>query len=639
MRKWKTPGAAALLIILSVIFCLPYLIPLNRIIVEESYLQQCSYLDVNIISLLRNGGISFWAYHFGGGYPFIKHPENTCLSPLFYLLVVPFGSAAGMKATLVFSYLIGVAGFLAFARRVMKYDILASSVSAAFFLLGSFIPFQINTGNTRDQGWLYLPLAAYLLFMSKKDRRYVLFCAGLMTLLVLNGFNLYMVPAFLFLFLFSLLYGIAGPGEGWPQLRRLLNNFMLVAVMTFLLGAVKIFPLLELLRENIRGIDQYQAAAAGAMTFKKMLLAFFSRGPYAVGNEAAMGPNGLGMGSVMYFGAVPGLFFAAACVLSFKKVWKLLVLTGAFLCLSMADNCPLDVFHLLWRLPLFHSMREVARYFSFPAVFTVSAAAGAFLASVIFKRMSAWAKALIVVIALAGAADMFIANTQYFRFTAAYQEKVPPLRKDEGFFNVVAVAAEDPKKIPAYQSGKEWGAKYRFERAGGLQYYLLRQNIGMINWFGNIPLREKAYPRYAVLAGYGDYWEDLRRDPSSANGVFRNKKYKAEAFFAEREENKVKDIHWGNNRITVEVDQVYPDTLVINQNYDREWTAEEGVLHDSGGLLSVTLSEPVKGEVAVVYRPRALYAGSAVSLAALLAGLFYLFLRGLKNKVKPTCAG
>jgi len=620
----------AALVILCLAFCLSYLLPLDRVLVEESYLQQCSYREVNLISLLKNGGISFWTYHFGGGYPFIKHPENTCLSPLFYLLVVPLGSAAGMKLELFLSYMIGAAGFLLFARRVLRYNMPASAAGAMFFLFTSFIPFQTGTGNTRDHGWLYLPLAAFTLFMSKKDRRYVFYCALVMTLLLLNGFNLYMVPAFLFLFLFALLYGAPGRGENWRGMKTLSVNFLAVAALTFLLGAVKLLPLIELLRENIRGMDQYSMAAAGAMTFKKMLLAFFSRGPYAVGNERVMGPNGLGMGSVMYFGPLPAALLAASCVFCFRRVWKLLALAAVFLCLAMADSCPLDLFYPLWHLPLFHSMREVARYFSFPAVFTLSAAAAAFLSSEVFGNMKSWAKAAVVVIALCGAADMFIANTQYYRFTRSYQERVPPAELEEGFFSVAAASVKDPGKLPSYQKAKEWKGKYRVELQGGVQYYLLRQNIGMINWFGNIPLREKAFPRYAVLMGYGGYWRDLRGDPTPGNGVLINRNYRGEAFFAGNRGNKVNGIEWGDNRISVDVDQAHPDTLVINQNYDSEWSSDKGDVREARGLLGVDLDEPVRGRVELTYRPRALYAGAALSLAALLASLFIFFFKKKK---------
>lgn len=103
-----------LLVVSSFFFCLPLIFPLNKIVFEESYLQFCSYLDLNIIHFFRDYQIPLWSFHFGGGYPFIKHPDNISLSPLFYLLILPYGSANGLKLFLLFSYASGAAGFFSF---------------------------------------------------------------------------------------------------------------------------------------------------------------------------------------------------------------------------------------------------------------------------------------------------------------------------------------------------------------------------------------------------------------------------------------------------------------------------------------------------------------------------------------------
>jgi len=186
--------------------------------------------------------------------------------------------------------------------------------------------------------------------------------------------------------------------------------------------------------------------------------------------------------------------------------------------------------------------------------------------------------------------------------------------------------------MPFYSGGKKWTGKYRRELSRGLQYYLLRQNIGLLNWFGNIRLEEEAIPKYAVLAGYGDYWDDLRSDATRANGVLRNKNYRGEAFFIEHRENTVSRAEWKSNVIEIAVDMALPGRLIINQNYNREWYSDRGELYEERGLIGIKFERPITGIVKLSYRPMSLYVGGAVSLLALLACCSYLVFQRLKGK-------
>ncbi len=468
--------------------------------------------------------------------------------------------------------------------------------------------------------------------MARESRKYIFLCAGVTTLVLLNGFNLYMVPLFLFLLIFSLVNDAGAPEGTIKAMGPTVRAFIFVGIGTFLLGAIKIFPLLELLRENARQIDDYAMASAGAMTAGKMFLAFFSRGPYAVGNEAVMGPNGLGMGAVMYFGVIPGMFFLLSCLICFKKVWKYLVVMGIFLLLAMARNSPADLFYPLWHLPLFHSMREVARYFSFPVIFMAALVMGASLSSEVFKNLNNKARIAIYVIAAIAVVNMFAANTQYFKFAGRYQEKIPPLTGEGDFFNVSGVLLKNIEQAPFYNKSRAWTGKYAEELGPGLQYYLLRQNIGLINWFGNLPLAENAAPKYGVTIGYGDYWKDFRSDLTRDNGIAANRGYKGESYFEKYSGNKVKNIEWKSNRITVDVDQDQPDNLIINQNYDKEWGSTNGRVYDAGGLIGLELSSPGIEKVELTYRPGSLYAGAAVSLTTLLIAIAFMMIPGMKRK-------
>ncbi|MFH1752947.1 MAG: hypothetical protein ABH875_02080 [Candidatus Omnitrophota bacterium] len=643
MRKMRKPMSGyinlaipALLVTLTVAFCLPVILPLNKVVIEDVYLEICSFIDLNLMHLSEGHRIPFWAFHFGGGYPFLKHPDNMSLSPLFYILMVPFGSAAGVKLFILFSYCVGVTGFYLFANRVLRLGQAGSAIGAMYFIFNSFMPYQINTGHIKDFSWFYLPLVTFCLYVSKEDRRFIFFGASLVTLVILNGFSLYLAPMVLLLFLLALLNDIPPHQDRFMGQKRLLCNLLLILAIAFLLGAVKIFPMLELFKVTMRA-KGYADAARYSMTFGKMISAFFSRGPYAVGNEVAMGPNGLNMGSVMYFGLIPGFFFLLSCVFAFMKIWRYLLAMTLFILMGMAYNSPIDLFYMLWRLPLFGSMHEVARYFSFPAVFLASVIMGTFFTSGLFTRLKKHFKVLLCLLALVGAADMFVSNARYFEFTALNQADAPKMRANEGeFFNVRKEHLYRAQRQPFFDPVRKWPQKYYEELMAGIQYYLVRQNIGLIDWFCDIPLPSYAAAKYGVLIGYGEYWKDFRGDISERNGVLRLDGYKGECFFRDHAGNRVKSVKWNTDEIVIDIGQIYPDKLVVNQNYDRDWTADPGAIFDANGLLGIALDKPVNGHVTLNYRPKAFYAGLTVSLLTLIFCLACLLVRKAR---KDTAGG
>jgi hypothetical protein len=620
-----------LLVVLSLFFCFPLIFPLNKIVFEESYLQFCSYLDLNIIHFFRDYHLPLWSFHFGGGYPFIKHPDNISLSPLFYLLILPFGSANGLKLLLLFSYATGAIGFFLFARRIMRFNLLTSVITSMLFLFNSFIPFQINTGNIRDPGWLFLPLLLYLAIKSKEDHKYLIFSAFLMTVMAFNGFSLYFVPLFLFLFLFALLDDMGPKSQRINNDRSLLLCLLIISVIAFFLSAAKLVPVFDLLKTNMREIAQYSKASEGSMTLKTMFMAFFSRGPYAVGNEATAGPEGLGMSSVMFIGIIPGILFVFSSIFCIRRVWKFLVIILLFLLLSMANNSPVDLFYVLWHLPLFNSIHECARYFSFPVVFLIPVVIGAFLSSAGFAGLDKKMKFLIYCMTLIGVLNMFVANTKYYEFSGKYQVSIPGLQTGKEFFQIKAGYPDLIENIPFYDANKKWTGKYEKELPCGLQYYLLRQNIGLINWYGNLNLTQKAIPRYIVTMGYGDYWNNFREKISVRNGVFRNDNYRGEAFFLRHKENKITSISFNTNKIAVDFTQNQSDDLIINQNYDKDWKSNIGNVYNANGLTGVSFDKPAKGSLLLRYVPFLFYLGLTISLISLLCCLLFI-LRPFKTK-------
>jgi len=626
--------------------------PLDKMVAEESYLQAISLLDINIIHLKQDFKLPFWTFHLNGGYPFINQPESLALSPLFFILILPFDSAIGAKIFLLFSYSIGVFGFFLFVRRILKFNLTVSAITTMFFSFSSFIAYQINTGNLRDQSWFYLPLITYTLFISKEKPRYLFYCAGLLTLVVLNGFSLYFPIMVLFLFLLAILESIPkkikkGFFKGyWKHIKKsLIIKLFIILIIVFFLGAVKFLPTLDLLRINSREITTYAEATAKSMTINKMFLAFFSKGPYADGNEHLMGDNGLDVGSVMYFGPIPIVLFLLSCIFCFKKAWKFILLTSIFLLLCMGDNSPIDLFYILWHIPLFSSMHEIPRYFSFPVVFMISSVSGMIFSSKMFKNMNGFWKGFIYIVAIIAAINMFYANIQYHKFTGQAQEiNIPELNYNNEFFNVQRATFLDSKYKTKdfYDPNQDWTVlygSYADEINYCIQYYLIRQNIGLINWYsGGINIDSAASPKYFVLDYYGNYLDGLRKNISKSNGIVKGEKYKGEAYFSKHDENKVNKIEWKTNKIIIHVDQQTPDQLIINQNYYKDWKSNVGKLEEYNGLLSVKL-EGNNEEIILSFKPIAFYIGLIMSLITLIFCLIYIFKINKRGYKKFTFRG
>jgi hypothetical protein len=429
------------------------------------------------------------------------------------------------------------------------------------------------------------------------------------------------------MFLYALLKDLSRSKKSVRPLRgnMLTLNFIYILLIALFLGAVKIVPVLELLSRNPRSFMEYSAASRGGMDILNFFRALLTPGPYAVGNEAVAGPNGLGMGSVFYFGYIPVVLFVLSVISCPKRIWRHLTLFAVFLLLSMASNSPVDLFYFLWHLPIYSSIHEPARYFSFPMIFSFAVITGAVLNTEYFGRIPAKWKKAVYLICFIGVLNMFRANALYYDFTAKMQMKAPErLWGREDFFSVTRFFGSE-KALPEINPLYLWGEERTRELGVGLQYFLLRQNIGLINWFGNITLPEKAVEKYRVIIGYGNYWKDLRSAPFPLNGVFPNDSYRGEAYFNNSPGiNRVKNIEWGVNRISVDIDQTTGDVLIINQNHDPEWRTDKGRLIEKNGLLAVLLDIPSDDRVTLTYLPVTLLIGGGVSLVAFLACCFIL---------------
>jgi len=589
----KDYAAIFILTALVTVFVLPYLWDIKKVLIEESILQHYSYVEFNRQSILIFKKIPFWSPYFGGGYPFYRHPSNMIFSPLFYLFILPFGSVCGSKLAVLFSYYIGVIGMYFLTRHYFKFNILGSFFSSGVFILNSYLPYQLSTGGYPFVNLLYVPFIFYCFLRAKKNNKYLFCCAFLLVLIFLNGINLKIAPIFLFLCFFSLLRLLISKET------VCLKKLTIIVTFFMLLGAVKLIPLVNLLSSdsvgkslprNITALRAYEAAESRTFDWNTLRRAILHPGPYLSDERELPGlPDGLNVGSVMYFGIIPVVFFLAGSILYFRELKTYLILLFFFVALIMGSHFIINILNYLNYIPVFNSIYSPAKYYTFYIVLLISLVSGKIFSAPYKFKCSKSLVTVLTFLGLFGMADMFLNNILYFTTLSSIKKNVTLARRQDDFFQISFLDKDkDRTSFKRYRPDLDIPSanSTRVEDiGGGMQYFLLKQNIGKIDWFGDLELDESAVPRYYGSAFYGNYWYDAD-DIRPENGIFINPGYKGEA-------------HLQGSDIRVKFKLINPDTfeltgnlkpsdtVIINQNYDRFWRTTIGSVDNFNGLISI----------------------------------------------------
>lgn len=568
-------------------FCLPFLVNIKNIYFEQQWLDNCSFQAFVRKSMLEFKQFPFWSPYFGGGYPFQAHPESLSLSP-FIIYFLLFGAWAGYKLFFLTGYLFGGIGMFFLARKAFNYNIKGALYSALLFSLTSFFPYHLHTGNFYLANFFYFPWLLLFFIKAQKDNLSVLFSAAILAFLIFNGMALYWMTVVLFLSFFAILESLFEIRRKAPVFKPdFVLRLGIIILFAILLGAVKIFPLLELLAKNSRTMHDYNAASAYSLNLNNFFLSLFSKGPYK--KPMDWFPDGNYADPVMYFGFIP----AAFCLLSFwayrkqKEIKIFFILLAVFILLAFGKNSPIDFFKALWHLPLFHSMHNPNRYFSFYIMFIIALIAGKIFGG--FKKNNRLINASLILLAVFSLNDMFWANRKY-------QEglfKTAPLviTPEKGFYQIKTYNS------PVYPRG------HISTEPDSYQYFWLLRNVGKINSICDLDLSENAIPKFYVNEVTGE--------------KNTNPDYRGEAYFLDKD-NKAEIRYFSPNVIFIDADVNKPDCLVVNQNYSNYWNSNFGRVIDSHGLIGIHFHEKGEYHIKLSYCPFSFYGGMVVSLVTLI---------------------
>lgn len=186
----------------------------------------------------------------------------------------------------------------------------------------------------------------------------------------------------------------------------------------------------------------------------------------------------------------------------------------------------------------------------------------------------------------------------------------------------VALMLDNAFRANSAHFTRVWDAKLQagpfYQVEGSGKYHLYRntvQNIGSIDWDGDILL-----PEYAVPAYFID--EDSK--------PHRNPKYRGEVWFA-RGRGGVRATRFTATVITLAVEASEPATIIVNQNFHPGWRSSRGQVTSHNGLLAVRDLPPGSRYVVTLkYSSRAFLIGLAAS-AISLAGLVWWALSRMRR--------
>lgn len=532
--------------------------------------------------------IPLWNPWRAGGQPSLVQPVSTLFSPATPL-VLAFGVLTGLKLLLLPTFVVAGLGMWALAGALGLRGV-ARLVPGLVYLGASAFPLYLSGGLPN---WL-LAMAAlpWLLALQRwsLERPVLLLATGAVWAQVLLCGA---IDRFVF---FPLLLGI--DALGLAVLRRSPRPlFLLGGALVFgaALAGVRAIPLLEVYSRYPREVETVTRAIPPGLLPTLLL----RRDPpdlltlTGAWIDAGHGRPIYWINAGAYVG-LPALLLAAAGALARSRRSALLLLNGAaFVWLCFGTTVSPSLWAWLHRLPVFGSMRDPERLMLMVLFFLALVAGFGFEAlrdalEVLGRRLPERARPRLVAAALVAGLLVLVVpmlTANHSIAASAFIVEPPGGLRDGGLFQ--------PRPEPAPFRQRIYPPEER-QWQGPLFEPVLR-NEGNLAGMLNIPI-----PVAAVAEGQPGYRGEV---------------------FLQRGDGQL-EFHVTPNEISVRATLAAPDRLVVNQNYQPGWRADgtrAAPLEEFRGRLSLPLPAG-RHELRLVYRPRSVALGAALSLAALAVG-------------------
>ena len=568
----------SIIVIIITLSSVPVFKSWSKLNFDNDFFQYASRHEAIRKSLIEYHTFPMRSHWLGGGFPTLGDPEDPTLNPLV-LLTILFNPIIGLKLIVFFSLLIGGLATYVFTRCILGYTEWGSLFSALVFGLSLFVPLRVQDGNPNEVYATFLPLCLLLIGLACRGHKFPIIVLPIVfyTMLSDGKLNCFMGMFYVGLVcLFNLVprFGVFPKDKLIDRIdARPLKVFILAISITFFVGMVRILPAVEHINEKggLGNIDLF---------FYTETYNFFGYTFERLWQETIGWKGRQGLVTV---GWLPVLLFVVATFVFWRKSLPWGVVLVLFAWLALANNVSVDLFELLWHLPIFNAVRQPIKYFSFQIVFTIAVASGQFF--VLLKRLSPrWLEHVIALILIILGIVFLYPRIEKIQ-SETYNLVCPQSTQlESGFFNI-----------------KGWGLKRnRKEPPFAITYFNLLRNIGTIDWYTGVPLAENAIPKYYV---------------DTDNNYLPNPEYRGEAFLLGTDNSVSSEFR--PNSISVQVELEKPDILVINQNYHSGWHTDYGKLFNKNGLIALRLDRLGAYQISLRYYSHSFYLGLVITVLSL----------------------
>ena len=575
-EKYKELITISLIAIIVSLFCLPlFKNPLNTSL-DSDWNQMYSYFYFSRNAIINIHQFPLQCPYFGGGYPLVANPQDLSLSPLFIIILLA-GEVIGSKIICLLAYFFCAFGMYYLCKKILKFSQLGALFSSLSLTLSSWLPNQLNGGNFANIYYYFVPLLIVFIMKSREQKKFIIYSSFLLTVMLLQG-----SLGFLAICLFLFIYFAFSQFDAEDAIRGSCLKYLLAIVLiSLLIGAVKFIPMLELLHQNPRKVE-YGLVLENSWNIKYFLESLIQKKYYCR--------------STIYMGYGTVFLALVAFIFAFRRMKGTLLVFLIIATILFGQNSSINIAKILYRIPLFNSMGKLNEYYSFFIAFISCLAAGAS-----FKLLSKKSRiftVLLFFLVIFNTFDIFVNNISFH----------------ENIFNSKAADSGNGKND--FAQAMITNNNERRYAGAYLQYKLLEKNIGLINWYGDIYLKESAIPKYLMTIDSAD--------KPFLTGVTNNPQYKGELFFLNNEKNLATYEQFTPNVIKIKAIVNTPDKLVINQNFNLAWRINYNQLCSWNGLLAINIDHPGEYSFKLEYRPLSFFIGMFISVVSMLVSIFAL---------------
>ena len=445
----------ALLFLFIVIgsFCLPIFKNINCYLENDDWLEHMSYHRFLRDSLINYHQFPLWC-------PFLEedtlffHIHLSAFNPLAVNSLL-FGELFGLKINIFLIYTICLIGMFCLTRYALRFTYPAVLFSTLSVTLDGWFPRRLKDGNYTEFWYFYIPLIFYIILKAETNKRYIIIAAMLLSFVLMSGSISYMTFC-LFFCIFFIGELIFRTKKNVINMRRLVT-FLLIIILSLCYGMIKLLPMVELLRVNSRIV--------GPQIFQGFYL-----------------EKTVNMIKCLFFecGYIKFILCMVAIIFIRRKIIVWIFLLAVCTLIALSIDSPISLSAFLSYLPVFKSIKNWYKYFDFYIIFTSAIISGELLTYISLNCKNNVKSIFLLFIFLVGIVPLYWNNIklQYQIFT----KPIPLVKKEADFYQVESIGLPRDT-LRTFRSN---------------HYLNLLRNVGTIDFYTELPMRQSAIPRYFI---------------------------------------------------------------------------------------------------------------------------------------------